>query len=90
VTSASIVNVAVAALQFYSFLILIYVLLSWLQSVPLAVELRRVLGTICEPYIGLFRKIVPRVGAGGVGLDLSPLVAILVLQIVIRLVRGLL
>jgi uncharacterized protein YggT (Ycf19 family) len=84
------VNVVVAALQFYSFLILIYVLLSWLQSVPAAQELRRVLGTICEPYIGLFRKIVPTVGAGGVGLDLSPLVAILVLQIFIRLVRGLL
>jgi uncharacterized protein YggT (Ycf19 family) len=48
-----------------------------------------VLGTICEPYIGLFRKIVPTVGAGGVGLDLSPLVAILVLQIFIRLLRGL-
>ena len=40
-TSGSIVNVVVAALQFYSFLILIYVLLSWLQSIPLAQELRR-------------------------------------------------
>ncbi len=88
-SSGSIVNVLVAALQFYSFLILIYVLLSWLQSVAFAQELRRVLGTICEPYIGLFRKIVPKVGAGGVGLDLSPLVAILVLQVIIRLVSSL-
>ncbi|MDQ3850959.1 MAG: YggT family protein [Actinomycetota bacterium] len=43
---------------------------------------------VCEPYLRLFRRFIPPIGA----LDISPIVAILVLQIVgqivINLIRG--
>lgn len=70
-------------IQLYSFTILIYVLLSWFvrsaQS-PVVGQVYEFLGTVCEPYIGLFRRIIPASG----GVDFSPLVAMLVLHYLIR------
>jgi uncharacterized protein YggT (Ycf19 family) len=37
---------------------------------------------VCEPYLGLFRRFIPPIGP----VDISPLVAILVLQIVRALI----
>ncbi|MEY2442397.1 MAG: YggT family protein [bacterium] len=37
---------------------------------------------VCEPYLGLFRRFIPPIGS----VDISPLVAILVLQIVRALI----
>jgi YggT family protein len=43
---------------------------------------------VTEPYLGLFRRFIPPIGP----LDLSPLVAVIVLQlgggIIVRLIRG--
>lgn len=66
--------------RFYTLLIFIYVLMSWLpMSGGLIYDTYRVLGTIVEPYLGLFRRIIPPMG----GLDLSPIVAILLLNFVV-------
>jgi len=71
------------AIDFYSVLIVIYVLMSWLQGIGgWVASVYEALGTVCEPYLGLFRKIIPPAG----GLDFSPIVAILVLQLVVRLI----
>lgn len=64
------------ALSFYGILIFVYVLLSWLPASGAIWEIRRLLATVCEPYLGLFRRIVPPIGM----IDISPIVAILVLQ----------
>ncbi len=78
-----------ALLQLYGYFIIAYVLLSWFvptsRSGALA-DVYRVLGSICEPYVGLFRRLIAVVSAGGGGLDLSPLVALIVLQIVAGIV----
>jgi YggT family protein len=72
-----------AVIQFYSILIVIYVLMSWIPSNDgFAGELRAVLGTLCEPYVGLFRRILPMAVVGGAGLDLSPFIALIVLQLI--------
>lgn len=72
-----------AILSFYSGLIVIYVLMSWIPSNEGMVgEIRSVLATLCEPYIGLFRRILPMAMVGGAGLDFSPFVALIVLQLV--------
>ena len=71
------------AIDFYSVLLFIYVLMSWFQGAGgWITTVYEALGTICEPYLGLFRKIIPPAG----GLDFSPIVAILVLQLVVRLI----
>jgi len=67
------------ALSFYQFLIIAYVLLSWFPASGTVWEIRRVLGTVVEPYLGLFRRIVPLVGM----FDISPIVALLVLQLLV-------
>lgn len=79
-------------LDLYGWLILIYVILSWFVTAArsgLVADLYRVLGSVCEPYIGLFRRMLPVVAVGQGGLDLAPLVAWLVLQVVAGFARRL-
>ena len=79
-------DVVLGLLRFYSMLILIYVILSWFPvgRGGILTDVYRVLASVCEPYIGIFRRIVPVAGAGGAGVDFSPLVALLVLNFLIQ------
>ena len=82
-----------ALVRFYTYLIFAYVVLSWFPlGEGFLLDVYRVLGTICEPWVGLFRRIVPVARVGGGGLDFSPLVALIVLQLlgnlVVQLLRG--
>jgi len=56
----------------YTLLILVYVIMSWFQLPYSLSGVQRFLRDVCEPYLRLFRRIVPPIGA----LDLSPMVAI--------------
>lgn len=78
----SIAQIVSSVLSFYSTLIIIYVLMSWFPARGLVLEVYRVLASVCEPYVGLFRRIMPVAAAGGTGIDFSPLVAILVLSFI--------
>ena len=68
----------------YILLIFIYVLSSWVR-LPYSPWLRRIqdfLRDVCEPYLRLFRRLLPSFGP----LDLSPVVGVLVLVILMRVV----
>lgn len=65
--------------SFYSFCILAYVLMSWFRPSGIFYDIYKILGQICEPYVGIFRRIMPATG----GIDFSPVVAMLVLQLLI-------
>jgi YggT family protein len=68
----------------YILLIFVYVLSSWVR-LPYSPWLRRVqdfLRDVCEPYLRLFRRLLPSFGP----LDLSPVVGVLVLVILMRVV----
>ena len=71
----------------YILLIFAYVLLSWIQlpysSVVATVQ--RFLDEVCRPYLGLFRGRIPTLGP----LDLSPIVAIVVLLVAARAINAL-
>jgi YggT family protein len=59
----------------YMLLIFAYVITSWIQ-VPYSLSgVQRFLHDVCEPYLRLFRRLIPPFGP----LDLSPMVAIGVL-----------
>lgn len=45
---------------------------------------------VTEPILGIFRGMIPVVGVGGFGIDLSPLLSILVLEILRNVVDTLL
>ena len=76
----------------YLILILIRVLLSWIPRMPYNPYLRAVIDFIHEvtdPYLNVFRRFIPPLGGGGFALDLSPVLAIIVLLFARELVVGL-
>ena len=84
----TVANVIVALVNFYSLLIVVYVLMSWipLGSGGIVEDIRSVLASVCEPYLSLFRRIIPPLGM----VDFSPIVAILVLELISWLVVAIL
>ena len=76
----------------YMILIFARILLSWIPRMPYNPYLRGVVGFIEEtvdPYLNLFRRVLPPLGGRGFALDLSPIIAIVVLLIVRSVVVGL-
>ena len=74
-----------ALVTVYSLIIFAYVLMSLIFSFGVRVPYSRwsdaVLGflrDVCEPYLRIFRRFIPMIGP----LDISPIVGLLVLQIV--------
>ena len=68
----------------YVLLIFAYVLTSWVR-LPYNIWIRRIadfLRDVCEPYLRLFRRILPPLGP----LDLSPVVAIFSLFVLMRVI----
>ena len=79
---------------FYVYLLCIfaYILTSWIP-LPYNVWLNRIqrfLYDVVDPYLRLFRRFIPQLSVGGLGLDLSPIIAIIVLYAVQRVVLRLL
>ena len=71
----------------YILFIFAYVLLSWIKLPysTVAASLQRFLDEVVRPYLGLFRGRIPTLGP----LDLSPIVAVLVLLVAARVVNAL-
>jgi len=67
-------------IDFYVLLIFIYIIMSWFRPSGVLYDIYRVLAQVCEPYIGLFRRLPLQVGM----LDLSPMAAIFVLYLIQR------
>jgi YggT family protein len=61
----------------------VYILSSWLRLPysPWLNRIQRFLYDVSEPYLRLFRRVLPSMGA----LDLSPIVAVIVLWVLSRL-----
>ena len=73
-----------ALLYVYIILILVRILLSWIPRMPYNRTLNAVVTfvhDVTDPYLNLFRRILPPVGGGGFALDLSPMIAVFVLVI---------
>ena len=71
-----------AILQVYSWLILARVILSWVNPNPRN-ELLLMVFRLTEPLLGPLRRLIPLRG-----IDLSPIVAWLLIQLAMRLVLG--
>ena len=64
--------------QIYTFVIIAYVLLSWLPNARDSF-IGEMLGKLVEPYLSPFRRLIPPIGGM---LDISPIVAIFALQFI--------
>ena len=62
----------------YSLIIIVYVLLSWFPTDRGVLrDVNNVLARVCDPYLNLFKRIIPPIGGM---VDISPIFALLVLQ----------
>jgi len=84
--SPQIVSIIAGVVQFYGFLIFAYVIMSWFPIRGIGADIYQVIGSIVEPYLGIFRRVIPPMGT----LDISPMVAYFVLIVVSRFVLSLL
>jgi YggT family protein len=85
---STVQNFLTALVLVYTILIFVYILMSWVQ-LPYNVWIGRIrtfLHDTVEPYLGLFRRIIPPIG----GLDLSPIVALIVLQLAYQILTSIL
>lgn len=62
----------------YSLLLLVRILLTWFQTMEWANNIAAFLSPITDPYLNIFRSFIPPLG----GIDLSPIVAIFVLNFI--------
>jgi YggT family protein len=72
----------------YSLLILAYIITSWVR-LPYSTWLNRIqrfLYDVCEPYLRIFRRLLPSFGA----FDFSPIVAVLALLLLDRVINSIL
>ncbi len=83
-----VAQAVIAIADVYSTVIVIYVLMSWLPTDRgILRDIYTALGRICDPYLDLFRRFIPPIGGM---VDISPIIALLVLQLIVRLIVGLL
>ena len=71
-----VINILQQVLGFYSILLIVYIFMSWVPSTR-ETTIGRFLEKICEPYLEPFRRFIPPFGM----IDISPIVAILVLRL---------
>jgi YggT family protein len=79
-----IINFIIQLVDVYTMCIFVYVLMSWLPNTSsgLVGDIYRILGSICDPYLNLFKKLIPPLGGM---VDVTPIIALLVLQFAVRL-----
>ncbi len=91
-TRVDLANYVSALFTVYIVLILLYILLNLLFSVGFRPPYSRAsdavltfLRDVCEPYLRLFRRLLPAIGM----FDITPMLALIVLYILQRIVVGL-
>jgi YggT family protein len=92
ITRVDVAKYVETLLIVYYVLIFVRILLSWIPRMPYNRWLDVVLTFVREvtdPYLNIFRRVMPPLRLGGAGLDLSPMIAIIVLLVVGQLIVGL-
>jgi len=78
-----IAQIIVNTVHAYVIIIIVWAVLSWFRVRSSgANNLYQFLDKIVSPYVNIFKKIMPATG----GIDFSPLIAILLLQVIVQLV----
>lgn len=75
-------------IEAYSYLIFARVIVSWFPISP-GSGLASVYGFLysaTEPVLGPIRRVIPPLGMGGMGLDLSPLVVFFVIRLLLNVI----
>ena len=76
----SLLNLIINIIDFYSFLILISVLGSWIDPFNKS-KIFQTVRKFTEPYLKLFRIIIP---IGNMNLDISPVIGLFILNYILK------
>jgi YggT family protein len=79
-----LLQVLFQTLNIYFLVLVVRVLLSWFPNLDWSNPVLSSVSAITDPYLNVFRGIIPPVG----GLDLSAILAFIVLQLVTQLLGG--
>ncbi|MEE1420475.1 MAG: YggT family protein [Eggerthellaceae bacterium] len=75
-------SILIALADTYSLVIFIYVMMSWIpMSSGVIADIYSALGKICDPFLDLFKRLIPPIGGM---IDITPIIALLVLQFGVR------
>ena len=92
ISRIDLANYVEALFLVYLILIFVNILMTWIPRIPRSSTLRPLLDFITEttnPYLNIFRRLMnPIGGPGGLAIDLSPIVAVVVLIIAERIIVG--
>jgi YggT family protein len=95
ITRVDVADYLQTLLYVYIVLIFVRILLTWIPRIPYNRVLNAVItfiNDVTDPYLNLFRRILPPVRIGPGALDLSPTVGIIVLivvgGIIVNIVHG--
>ncbi|MDO4538401.1 MAG: YggT family protein [Coriobacteriales bacterium] len=82
VSTLSIVAFLFKLIDFYQILIVVWCILSWIpmREGGIMYDVASAINTLVSPYVNLFRRFLPPLG----GIDLSPMLAIVVLMLIER------
>ena len=75
-----LISILYTTISIYSVMLLVRVLLTWFPNVDWSNPLFSTLRQLTDPYLNLFRSIVPTFG----GMDFSPILALFALQFLQR------
>jgi YggT family protein len=79
-----IISLLYPLVDVYTLIIFVYVMMSWIpMKRGLLADIEHALGVLCEPFLGIFRKYIPPIGGM---VDVSPVVAIIALQLIMRII----
>ena len=81
---SNIFGVLAQTLLIYSYLLIIRVLLTWFPNLDWSNPILGNLSAITDPYLNIFRGIIPPIA----GIDISPILAFLLLNVVQSLVTS--
>ena len=79
----SLLNVLALMLRAYSYMLVVYVLLSWVMHEEHYPPIVRWLQSMMEPVLNQIRKVIPPIG----GIDVSWIAALLIIEMIQSLVQ---
>ena len=92
---ADVANYLITLIYVYVILIFIRVLMSYIPRIPYSRPLDIVLTfvrDVVDPYLNLWRRVIPMAQLGPAAIDLSPMIGTIVLivvgEIVVNIIRG--
>lgn len=84
-----VLRIVLDVLEAYLYVVLARVVLSWFPIGPTSPFSRvvRVLGAVTDPVLVPVRRLIPPLRIGGMGVDFSPLIVVLLLELLINVLR---